>query len=755
MQTYEQIRVHINNRIYPLVALKWGGSITAGIPKAVVNTSSSALAGEASLMLGANQTRRPAPDMFPGIAPGNRIYLEVFIDEQMVTSTPFLITDVVFTRDEVKIDFSTNSLSFSNPVRLAPLGEYMPQGWGRGDGDASQRWASSLGAVSPGTSPGWAAFWAMRVAGYHCVPMYDDATTIIDVPCQWTNSSEAWNMNGGHTITCFAQGNLYEKSTLVYQNGMTFMSSGAAWFGGTVEGRRNWGQHTEISGHFMWGEGATGTGEFTIITGGGNWVSFNPEAGRGLKVWTSSGENSSFPAGTIPPNAYVQVSVSTTRNRWRCKIGNVEKSGAYYATINDINRETKDTWFTGLKIVAHSGARFAGLQVRTGYLDNGHYLDRQLNEDSTFNQTAFIEIPLSGLVSRATPSVRDDSARDVLNELAEALCASWWVDEEGVCQFRDMKSLQQRPAVRTIDIDTEVADYQLSGEDTVNRDAVEVKYTDVAYSRNQLARVRVYEGRGATISNDDENEELITPKENEEWLAVDWTISWYNKWANPKPDLSMNSWTATTVKEGAGSTRQSMKYVNPWTYIYRAWTHTDANDKFSAQYEVDGQKFPLIQARGLMQYTPVSKRYGSSWAKTPFVHNGGRWVTSPTVADNIGNWLLNLSNNPIPMRGLSIVYSPRLKLGDVINLSSGDASFTTRKLQITQVNHDPANMKTDLQVVEISSADAPELTWDVAEGNARRAGSPAVYQNLENRRAGSEPTWNTVQNNPVDYPYGV
>lgn len=755
MKTYEQIRVHINNRVYPLVALRWGGSITAGIPKAVVNTATSALAGEASLMLGANQTRRPAPDMFPGITPGNRIYLEVFVDDKMVSSTPFLLTDVTFTKADVKVEFSTNTLAFSNPIRIAPVGEYMPQGWGRGDGDNSQRWASSLGAVSPGASPGWVVFQAMRAAGFHCVPMYDHATTMVDLPCQWTTITEAWSMNGGHTITAFADGDLYGKTTLVYRDGMTWLSSGQLWVGTTVEGRRDWGTPREISGHFMWGAGASGGGEFTIITGGGNWVSFNPGADRSLRVWTSNGETGSFPAGSIPSDGVVQVSVSTSQNRWRCKIGQAERSGAYYATINPDNMDTRDTWFTGLKVVAHDGSRFAGCQVRTGYLESGHYLDGVLSPAGIFTRTAHIDIPLSGLSSRATPSVRDELARDVLNELADALCASWWVDESGVCRFRDMQSLQQGPTVATLAIDKDVADYQLSGEDTVNRDAVEVQYSNVAYSRNQLARVRVYEGRGATISLDDENEELITPKENEEWLAVDWTLGWYNKWAEPRRDTSVNSWVSTTVKAGAGSTRQSMTYVNPWTYIYKAWAHTDANAEFSAQYEVDGQKFPLIQARGLMQYTPISKRYGSSSAKAPFVHNGGRWVTTETVANNIGNWLLGLSRNPVPMRSLSIIYTPKLRLGDVIVLTDGEASFTSRRLQVTQISHEPDKMKTDLQVVEISSSDHPLLTWGVAEANARRDGDSALYRNIEASRAGNEPTWEVVETNHADYPYGV
>lgn len=755
MRTSEQIRVHTNNRVYPLVAVRWGGSITAGVPRAVVNTVASYLAGEASLMISATETRRPEPDMFPGVVPGARIYLEVFVDDEMISSTPFLLSSVVITENEARVEFTTNSLTFSNPVRLAPVGEYMPQGWGRGDGDSSQRWASSLGTVSPGASPGWVAFWGMRVAGFHCVPPLDAATTMVDVPMQWTAITDEWHMNGGHTISCHANDNKLGKSTITVGGGMTYMSSGQAWYGATIEGRRNWGKVTELSGHFMWGPNASAVGEFTIVTGGGNWVSFNPRPDRGLDVHVSKGEGATTPAGVIPDNGVVQCSVSTTKNRWRCKVGAQEWTGTFYAVINDANRETKETWFTGLIIRCATGSKLAGCQVRTGYQDKGHYLDNWLQPDGKFPQTAYIDIPLSGLRSRATPSVRDTPARDLLDDLADSLCASWWVDEAGVCQFRDARSLRQNPRSHVRTLSSDASGYQLVGEDTVARDAVTISYDSVSYSRNQQPRINVYEGRGATISRNDEHEELITPENGEDWLSPDWSLSWYNKWASPAQDLSASSWVSTSVKEGKGSTRQNMQYVNPWTYIYRAWVTDSSSEDFSAQYEVDGTKFPLIRARGLMQFTETSKQYGRSWATAPFVHEAGQWVTETRVADNLGNFLLELSSNPIPMRSLTVFYAPDLRLGDVVTLLPGEASNTVRTLQVTQISHDPANLKTDVQVIEIRHTAQGQLLWEEAERNARRAGNDALYRSIEQARAGGGPTWETVQAEQNRYPYGV
>lgn len=753
MRTYEQIRTISPAGTYEVTKLKWGGSITAGIPKAVVNTTTSALSGEASLVLQSNQTRRPAPDMFPGVIPGAKVMLEIFVDDKLTTSIQFTITDVVFTSDEVSIDFTTNTLSFSNIVRCAPVGEYMPQGWGRGESDRSERWARNLGAVSPGASPGWCIFAAMRAAGYHCVPTTNWSTTIVDIPCQWSNITEAWNPTGGHTITCFARGDKLAKTTLRYANGMTYMNSGEIWASGTVEGRKRWGREHEISGHFMWGPNATGPGEFTIITGGGNWVSFDAHPDRSLRVYTSRGTNASLPAGTIPDNGIVQVSVSTNANKWWCKVGDKRIEGEFYAVVGEDNAETKETWFTGLKVVAYTGAMFAGLQVRTGYNESTHYLDSLTRKSVVFPQTAYIDIPLTGFQSAATPAVRDQQARDVLDEIAEALCASWWVDEFGVCNFRDMKALQSANVVRSYNIDKDVADYQLSGEDTVNRDQVEVKYSNVAYSRNQRARIKVYEGRGSTISRDDSIEELITPKNNEDWLAVDWTLSWYNKGAIPESSLSENSWAACTDLEGRGAIDHHMNYVNPWTFIYRAHVLEWSTPDYSARYEVDGRKFPLIQARGLMQWTEATARYGNGNALAPFVHNGGRWITKESVADSIGNWLLGLSKNPIPMRQVALIYSPTLRLGDIIELKSGDASFTTRRLQVTQVSHEPDKLMTTVQVVEISATDTPVRTWSEAEAAARA--SKITYSEVQDMHAMLQDSWAVVEANPSKYPYGV
>lgn len=751
MITREQITVQPDGPTYNLTKLKWGGSITAGIPKAVVNTSSSALAGEATLMLPANNKRRPAPDMFPGIVPGARIKLEAFVDEVKEVSSPFTITDVVLTEDSAEINFSTNSLALSAPVRVAPIAEHMPQGWGRGDGDTSERWARNLGGVQPGTSPGHAVFWAMRAAGYHIVPPYNISNTIIDAPMQWTAMADAWNQNTGHTIASFRNDNLMGKPDMTYEDGMTYISGGQVWLGGTIEGRRGWSRVYGISGHFMFGASATARQDVLLIFGGDNWVSIGVDARGSVSANTSEGTAGALPAGTVLPGSYVQFSVNSTTGKWWIKAGARRLDGTFVARPD--NNTDRATWFTGSRLSVAPGGRVAGLQIRAAYSDTSHYLDSMLDAGGRFAKTAFIEIPLSMMDSQATPSLRDQSARDVMTEVAEAVCASWWVDENGWCQFRDMKALAEGPMTRSYNFDADVSGYQLSGEDTANRDAVQVNYSAVAVSKNQQPRVKVYEGRGATISPEDRNDELITPREGSEWLSPDWSLSLYRPGVS---DLSALSWYGVTRREGTGSTRHVMEYVNPWTYIFKAWVADGASDDYSAQYEVDRNKFPLIQARGLIQFTPTSKRYGLSTAAAPFVHNGGQWVTSTVVADRIGNYLLNLSKNPIPMRSLTVIYSPKVRLGDVIALNPGSLSHTVRKLLVTQVEHEPGELRTRLQVVEISAIDYPKLDWEKAQANAIR--DRITYRTLEDSYfmlGNNSPTWAQIEADNTTYPYGT
>lgn len=750
MQTKEQLRITYSGRVFDLTEVRWGGSITSGVPDAIVRSSSSAISGSARVMLPANTTRRPSPDMFPRLEPGSKVALESLVDGEIISSILMILTHVEITEDAVNVSFSTDTLAFSNIVRVAPQVDFMPPGWDIGDGDGSATWASRLGDVNPRAPAAYVAWAAFREAGFHCVPPIS-GRTILNVPYQWHGGADSWHPNGGHIFATHAQSNASKTPGFIWNDGMTWATDCVTWVASAREGNRTWGQPREVAGNFLYDFTSSSAVAFlTVIFGGENWVSIEAHPNGAIVVHTSEGTGGSLPAGSVHGRKVVKFSISSKDSWWRVGVASRWIDGSFTARASK-NDQGHD-WFTGCRMTANPGARVAGLQVRELASRTSHYADGMTDADGHFHPKVHINVPLSMWDGRAIKSVRDVEARDLLDDLAESLCASWWVDEGGVARFWDMKALNEQAPARSYSIDRDVSAYTLTGEDVVKRDAVRINYSSVSYSRNRRPRVPLFTGRGATISPGDENEETIEPDENVDWIAPDWTISRFNKWATPPSDSKESSWWGWTVREGTGSVKQGMQRITPWRYRYYASAESD-DDSYTAVAEVDGQKFPVINGRGLVEYSETSKLMGTTSADAPYVHEGGYWITTDAVAGRIGQYLLDLSKNPIPMTKLDVIYSPELRLGKVILVTAGEASWSTRKLLVTKVAHRPEELRTSLEVVEISKTDAPKNTWADAEAATRKASF--TYQLAEQRTRVGGTHWAAVEQNPATYPHGV
>lgn len=744
----DYLRINVNGKEYELKDLKWGASIESGIPNDIIESSTSALSAECEVVLPASDKRRPQPDMFPGLVRGGKAAIICTIDGEVKNELNMLLTDIEYTASSVKVSLSNDSLSLSNLVRLAPHYKGMPPGWGRGDGENSERWASNLGAVNPKAPPGYIAFHALRTAGFSCVPPVDYGRTVVDLPLQWAATTDEWSPNGGHTITSTYSQQGEERSmppVLEYRDGMTWMTKGDVWCSGTIEGNRTWGQLRDVSGHFMASTGTGGNAALLVIMGGGNWVSFEVTARGGMWINASDGDDDTFNPGTITGPTVIQVGVSSATSTWYCKVGNTKKTGTFNARPEA--NSNGEVWLTGMR-VSSGGVPIAGAQIRN-YNPATHYLESQLT-DGKWKQTSHINLPLSGFEGDASPSVRDVVARDLLDDMAAELCATWWIDGAGVAHFWDSKAMLESPSKRTFHIDHQVADYKLLDTDTAARDAVSVTYAGVAYSGNQRMRVHLWDGAGSVLSDGDVYETFIESPSRVDWINPDWTLSQYNKWADPKPDYKENSWWAATTRGGRGSLRQSTSRITPWVYKYTAMGVGDS--AYEVELSVDDVNFPIINGRGRIEYTDTVKTVGKTDSASPYVHEAKTYVTNNALATAIGNHLYNLDKARAPMVYIETIYAPEVNVGDVITIAAGENSDTKRTLLVLSIENSSETFSTKMEVYQISESRTTTMTWAEAQLNARRAGANARYEVIEPART---ETWREVQTQPDKFPYGV
>lgn len=749
MRTHEILRVPARGFELRVVDIKWGGSITSGVPADIITSRHSALSGTAHLAPFKRLERAVDEETVSGLAAGDVVYLDAYIDDVLAASTMFYLTEVKLSYDSIEVSFSTDPLALSNTVRCAPLASLMPEGWDYSDTDRSRTWAvsSGLGKVFTLCSPLYPVFEAFRAGGFHMVPPVRHET-IIDLPMQFSCITNAWSDRAGHTWSAYS----YRQSTLapsmVYRRGMCYLSDGRVW----ASTAHNYGfQVAEITGHFMVGVDATNNSGVTVIFGGGNWVSFTVYPDRGIHVSSSVGSGGSLPAGTMNGRQVVRFAVSRSRGAWWVSAGGQQVSGTFRPVAS--NNDAGHTHFTGIRADAEPGGRLAGVQVSNGYAGSprGHYIQGE------HRQTAFIFAPLTWDQNTFVRGVRDEMARDVLTEAAEALCASWWIDEHNFAQFRDMQSLLSGPTAKEFSFDRHVGAYNIEVADAGERDAIEVSYSSVAYSRNQRPRVVLFEGHGERLDAGDTAAYAVAPKNDEDWVGVDWRVRRYTAAANALQPAQEGSWIYDIdPNNNRANTKQysyDVQQDKPWSAVISV-NATGSIQLVGGSGLLESKlKFPLVRGRGRMEYTDASVRVGSSEARAPYLLDARKWVMSRVVAERLAKFLHDdLPPNKLALTGVEVPYTPSLRLGTIVVIRSGDASSRERRVLVLQVSHSPDDHKTVLAVLELSSHRTNAL-WVEAQGRALQAGYSSQYVNVESKRNNVD--WRAVQSDSSNYPWGV
>ncbi|WP_237223569.1 hypothetical protein, partial [Rothia nasimurium] len=340
--------------------------------------------------------------------------IKIYVDSKLVQVFSPIVDDVKSDLESASISFIQPVDSFSRKVRLPPVMRVMP----KNAFDIS--WASDVdGYRHCYPTPLWAVTEAFRTAGYHLTPPPPPGLWA-EVTMQGAFFSNEWKKNG-YLIRSVANDNPAGGAfspRLRHEEGMLWMDAGKVAVHNNT-GRPIPAGRIRLSAMI----GLSHAGETQVYAvASDNWlVGFNITATRQLQVVRGYLGGSTEVVHTIEASAWASeriISLRTVGENTEVAVGDYRAS---FAT-------SFKAPFQYVSVTANSLARVAGVQVSDPNVGGAHPALAHV-------QTAQIQPGRWAVGLTASPSIRDQTAASVLDEIAAATCAAWWVDGEGIAHF--------------------------------------------------------------------------------------------------------------------------------------------------------------------------------------------------------------------------------------------------------------------------------------------------------------------------------
>lgn len=291
------------------------------------------------------------------------------------------------------------------------------------------------------------------------------------------------------------------------------------------------------------------------------------------------------------------------------------------------------------------------------------------------------------------PPVIDQNCASMLQQLAQAEYATFWIDEKGVMQWWDIDRLEAQPQVATLTTADHVTRLEWSQAlSSVYRRAV-VSWTDTARDVSFRDRVEFWRGGGGslTVGAGELIEEIVSPSGGEVWLMPDLAPNELNvsgsfddynmgigSWFGGVYD-STDSWSVgshvtvapvgpdafkvTTITSSTGTPRAMIQKTPPPSATTAIWPGRR------------NENLPIL--RGKLKYTLVDESATSTLTGPPmapeFTVDCGWWIQYADEAQWLADKYASRITVPSPELGeVGIVPAPGLQLGDKITIAAPD-----------------------------------------------------------------------------------
>lgn len=725
---------------FRIKSLSWGQEFSAGLPDVVAAASGfSTWGGSCELLPNYDSFSggvNPWSDAHP--RPGDRVTIRVFFDGQLVAEYNPVIDEISFTPDRAKVDFIQPTDTFSRLLRLPPVMQTAPRTTAPDDENGG-----TYDIRYPAPTVMWTVAEAFRLAGYHLTPPVHPST-VIDVSMQGAIWANQWKQLGETVLVESEEGSPVAFPRIYGGEGILWMHHGRIYVMRSDK--------RDLSSGFRC--------SFLV----------HPRSSAKVEVMAMAGAE------------YVVVIVDAQRNLWLRRSGDDTSLGLIRASEWEGRQEvcliyqpgtvtleagdakvtasvTLESQFSGVRAIAGENAGIAGLQV-----DSLAY--GATNRIKGFTPTARIKGGLFTSYMRVClPSVRDEPARKVLDDICSATLASWWVDGDGIANFEDANSFTGAAPAHTLEA-VDIGDYNISSDLQNAGSSVVVRYSEASRSASNRHAINLWV-KGGTATAGTESQDFASPSDEVEWIDPDFT---FNRIASDVPGFnsrngswwggSKNGATADAPTVWASGYRFSTRPITPWVLLI---AESFAEDTSRAVYEspdiwrgLRNLDTPILRGRGLVtrQDNIISLDGGRDFA--PVVEIDARkWVDREDRAQEIAAYLMRFLASPPPLlKDVDVAYQPTIRLGKAVRINGYSADGTAflfgALLTCTVVGfkHSPDAGTTTLSL-RVITVEATAKTWREVEAAATRAG--ITWEQAEKSITDRGVTWSLFGNSEEDY----
>lgn len=366
--------------------------------------------------------------------------------------------------------------------------------------------------------------------------------------------------------------------------------------------------------------------------------------------------------------------------------------------------------FSQLQVhVPRFGTRLGGVQA--GWMDAG---------PTTFTPTANLTPSAFPHTLEAMPALVQERVADLLDAQANAELAAYWIDADGVLQWRNRFHLAVGDPVRTITSTDDLLDLSWKSASARTTESIKVQGKRPINSVSERATITVYQNSAETLDSGQVYSNFYSPETDVDWVAPNTRLDWLTASAEDVGGYhrGRRSWVGMTVvsqsgvdpnaeavgipdakpEEWVSRGDQFLEKIDPRTFV---WSFTAPTVGADEQIEMRsrltdpaifpqwrGVDLPILRAYGKIMWVDQSiTRTGEPTGMQEHTHDVAWYVQHGTAIEGIADALQQRLLDPKPaIDDVPIVPDPRLELGDIVRLVDSHITGIDLRCLITVIS---------------------------------------------------------------------